>query len=98
MIKILRSNRIKNRLRVKIAGTTPSNYVADDCQPGAHFYLINRKIAKGILELNNPQFLSIDDFYRALSKMRIYKIISPKNSYASQKSFEAWKGSRFIRD
>lgn len=88
--------KIKNKLRVRKASESPRGYIPDDCQPGAHFYLINRRFAQAILELNDPQFLSIDDFYVALSKMRIFKILRSRTSLASQKPFPSWEGNRFI--
>ncbi len=84
------------RLRVKIARNRPNNFVADDCLPGAHFYLVNRKMALAILELNQPQFLSIDDFFSALSKMRTFKMLRSRKSAVDQKPFPAWQGARFI--
>lgn len=95
-MKYIRELRFSSRLRVRIAINRPINFVADDCLPGAHFYLVNRKMALAILELNEPQFLSIDDFYSALSKMRTFRILRSRKSAASQKPFPAWQGDRFI--
>ena len=95
-MKYFREFGFSSRLRVKIAITRPINFVADDCLPGSHFYLVNRKIASAILELNEPQFLSIDDFYSALSKMRTFRILRSRKSAVSQKPFPAWQGDRFI--
>lgn len=95
-MKYIRELRFSSRLRVRIARNRPINFVADDCLPGAHFYLVNRKMASAILELNDPQFLSIDDFYSALSKMRTFRILRSRKSAASQKPFPAWQGDRFI--
>ena len=94
-MKYIRELRFSSRLRVRIAINRPINFVADDCLPGAHFYLVNRKMASAILELNEPQFLSIDDFYSALSKMRTFRILRSRKSAASQKPFPAWQGDRF---
>ncbi|CAN2170700.1 hypothetical protein MCEMRE195_00049 [Candidatus Nanopelagicaceae bacterium] len=95
-IKYFREIGFSTRLRVKIATNRPNNFVADDCLPGSHFYLVNRKMASAILDLNEPQFLSIDDFYSALSKMRTFRILRSRKSAASQKPFPAWQGDRFI--
>lgn len=91
-----RSFKFKSRLRVKIARNRPINFVSDDCLPGAHFYLVNRKMALAILELNQPQFLSIDDFFSALSKMRTFRMLRSRKSSVNQKPFPAWQGARFI--
>jgi hypothetical protein len=93
-----RSIKFTARLRVRIARNRPINFVADDCLPGAHFYLVNRNMAQAILELNQPQFLSIDDFFSALSKMRTFKMLRSRKSAVDQKPFPAWQGSRFISD
>jgi GR25 family glycosyltransferase involved in LPS biosynthesis len=85
------------RMRVKESHSIPHGFVADDCQPGAHLYIVSRNFATEVIRMNNPQFLSIDDFYCALSKMRTFKMIRPKQSIAGQKPLQAWEGARFIR-
>lgn len=95
-VKRFRKSKFASRMRIRIAANRPINFVADDCLPGAHFYLVNRKMASAILELNEPQFLSIDDFYSALSKMRTFRMLRSRKSAAKQKPFLAWKGDRFI--
>ena len=87
-----------NRMRVKAYSNIPKGFVIDDFQPGAHCYLISKRFACLILNLNEPQFLSIDDFYIALSKMRSFSIIRLRKSIVSQNSFPAWVGSRFLRE
>jgi GR25 family glycosyltransferase involved in LPS biosynthesis len=86
-----------SRMRVKQSLKTPKGFVIDDCQPGAHFYLVGRTFCQSILKINNPQFLSIDDFYTSLSRMRTFKMIRVKRSLVSQKPFTAWIGPRFKR-
>jgi hypothetical protein len=86
-----------SRMRVKQSLTTPKGFVIDDCQPGAHFYLVRRSFCESISILNNPQFLSIDDFYTALSKMRTFKMLRIKKNLVTQKPFSAWVGPRFKR-
>ena len=86
-----------SRMRVKQSLKTPKGFVIDDCQPGAHFYLVGRTFCQSILKINNPQFLSIDDFYTSLSRMRTFKMIRVKKSLVSQKPFTAWIGPRFKR-
>lgn len=87
-----------SRMRVKQSLQTPAGFIIDDCQPGAHFYIVKRDFCKKIINLNSPQFLSIDDFYTALSKMRTFKMLRVKRSLVSQKPFSAWSGSRFKRE
>ena len=87
-----------SRMRVKQSLSTPHGFVIDDCQPGAHFYLVRRTFCESILMINNPQFLSIDDFFTALSRMRTFKMLRVKKSLVSQKPFAAWAGPRFKRE
>jgi hypothetical protein len=93
----LTTKSFSSRMRVKQSLGTPKGFVVDDCQPGAHFYLVRRSFCKSISKLNDPQFLSIDDFYTALSKMRTFKMLRIKRRLATQKPFSAWAGPRFKR-
>lgn len=93
----LTTKSFSSRMRVKQSLDTPRGFVVDDCQPGAHFYLVRRTFCQSILILNNPQFLSIDDFYTALSRMRTFKMLRVKRNLATQKPFSAWAGPRFKR-
>jgi hypothetical protein len=86
-----------SRMRVKQSLRTPRGFVIDDCQPGAHFYLVRRSFCQSVSSLNKPQFLSIDDFYTALSKMRTFQMLRVKKNQVIQKPFSAWSGPRFKR-
>jgi len=87
----------RNRLRVKEAREMPRGFTADDFQPGAHCYLISRRLAISVLKLNSPQFLCIDDFFTALSQMRTFKSIRIRKSIVSQAPFPKWSGERFLQ-
>jgi hypothetical protein len=93
----LAGRNFSSRMRVRQSLTTPRGFVIDDCQPGAHFYLVRRPFCQSVSSLNNPQFLSIDDFYTALSKMRTFKMLRVKKNLVVQKPFSAWDGPRFKR-
>ncbi len=97
-IKVLSNRGFASRMRVKQSLKIPRGFILDDCQPGAHFYLVGRSFCESILSINNPQFLSIDDFYTSLSKMRTFRMIRIKKSLVSQKPFAAWAGPRFTRE
>lgn len=86
-----------SRMRVRQSLTTPRGFIIDDCQPGAHFYLVTRSFCQSISTLNDPQFLSIDDFYTALSRMRTFRMLRVKRNLVTQKPFSAWAGPRFKR-
>lgn len=94
-VKLLGRFDLSGRMRVSDALRTPSGLVPFDCEPGAHFYLISRFLASEMVKLNNPQFLSIDDFFTALAKMRAFKMARMRNSIVSQKDFQPWSGERF---
>ena len=83
------------RLRIRRLTGVPRGYVIDDFQPGAHCYLVSRKAAEIVLDLNNPQFLSIDDFFTSLARMRSLRFLRRKKSISSQKPFTPWAGDRF---
>jgi hypothetical protein len=93
----LTSRNFSSRMRVRQSLTTPKGFVIDDCQPGAHFYLVRKSFCQSISNLNDPQFLSIDDFYTALSKMRTFKMLRIKKNLVTQKPFSAWAGPWFKR-
>ena len=96
-LPILSMKSFASRMRVKQSFNIPKGFVVDDCQPGAHFYLVRRSFCESISTLNNPQFLSIDDFYSALSRMRTFKMLRVRKNLATQKPFSAWSGPRFKR-
>jgi hypothetical protein len=91
------NSKFSSRMRVRQSLTTPGDFIIDDCQPGAHFYLVTRSFCQSISTLNDPQFLSIDDFYTALSRMRTFKMLRVKRNLVTQKPFSAWAGPRFKR-
>lgn len=96
-LPVLKQAAFKDRLRVKEASEMPRGFTADDFQPGAHCYLISRRLAIAVLTLNSPQFLCIDDFFTALSQMRTFKSIRIRKSIVSQAPFPKWSGERFLQ-
>ena len=95
--RIFSRKEIQSRLRVKEAREMPRGFTADDFQPGAHCYLVSRAMAMAVLELNNPQFLCIDDFFTAFSQMRSFKSIRSRKSIVDQAPFAKWEGDRFLK-
>lgn len=89
-------SRIGKRLRVERASTCPVGFIPDDFLPGTHAYLISIDLARKLAILNNPQFLSADDFFSALSKMRSFKMIRSRRSLIGQKKMRGIGGERFI--
>ena len=95
-LPIISNSKLPQRLRVRESKDLPQGFTADDFQPGAHCYLISRNLAKVVPELNDPQFLSIDDFFTAFSQMRSYKFIRVRRSLVDQAPFAKWQGDRFL--
>jgi GR25 family glycosyltransferase involved in LPS biosynthesis len=96
LIRFLRLTSLQNRLRVKTNLGVARGIVTADFMPGAHAYIISRKIAKIVLDLNSPQFLSVDDFFIAFSKMRIVNTARLSKSIVGQAKFPTGISSRFI--
>jgi GR25 family glycosyltransferase involved in LPS biosynthesis len=92
------SRSLSTRLRVREASVLPRGFVTRDFQPGGHCYIVSRNLALGVLKLNNPTFLCVDDFYMALSRMRSFRAIRIRKSLVSQLPFKKWDGPRFIFD
>ena len=89
--------KLSSRLRVRIYSDAPRNFLPDLFFPGTHAYLISKKMAREVLHLNSPQFLSADDFFTALSRMRTFRIYRLKFSLASQSNSSPSISSRFQR-
>ena len=62
----------------------PSQYVVNDIRYGGQAYFISPRFASVILALNSPTFLSLDEFFVSLSKMKSFKMVRLKHSRASQ--------------
>ena len=62
----------------------PSQYVVNDVRYGGQAYFISPRFASVVLELNRPTFLSLDDFFVSLSKMKSFRMVRLKHSKARQ--------------
>jgi len=62
----------------------PSQYVVNDIRYGGQAYIISPRFASAVLELNSPTFLSIDEFFVSLSKMKSFRMVRLKHSKARQ--------------
>lgn len=51
---------------------------------GTHAYVINRRMAKALLTMNDPMFLSADAFFIALARMRIFRMARLRRSIVAQ--------------
>jgi GR25 family glycosyltransferase involved in LPS biosynthesis len=89
-------NRIGSRLRVIEAKKNPKGFISFDFMPGTHAYVVSKKMATILIGLNSPQFLSADDFFSALVRMRSFKSLRVRKSLITQKPFSGFPGDRFI--
>ena len=62
----------------------PPQYVVNDIRYGGQAYFISPRFASVVLELNRPTFLSVDDFFVSLSKMKSFRMVRLKHSRARQ--------------
>ena len=88
---------LEKKLRPRRALQVPNFAVPDSFFPGAHAYLVSRKLAEMVLQLNNPTFLATDDFYIALSKMRSFNVFRTRRSFVQQKGKSSTGADRFTR-
>ena len=92
-IKPLRG--LSSRMRVHEAGIVKSELTLNSFLPGTHAYIINRKLAKSILDANSF-VLSADEFFIALAKMRSHRICRLKFSAISQSNSKPSIEDRFV--
>ncbi len=89
-VRALKFLSLPTRARVKEAEIAISmrrerlDIVPNQIRPGAHCYLINRKFANAMMEINKPVFFSTDQLYMSLGDMRIFKMARLAKSEASQ--------------
>lgn len=69
--------------------------VLTDIRPGAHCYLISRKFAQAMLEINNPAFLSADLLYMSLGAIRTFKMGRLRRSLVNQSDSASSVKNRF---
>jgi GR25 family glycosyltransferase involved in LPS biosynthesis len=83
-ISNFRISLINQRLLLRERVGLQFNVVLNSAGAGTHAYIINRKIASELLKMNAPMFLSADDFFIALAKMRIFRMARFRQSKVSQ--------------
>jgi GR25 family glycosyltransferase involved in LPS biosynthesis len=86
----IRSKRLVSELVGK-----PLNWVAADIRPGGHGYIVSRKFAESMQELNTPTCISSDGFYEALGKSRAFSMYRLSVSQISQTSSPSSVEKRF---
>jgi len=89
--------KIQNRMRLLDVRRFDKSLIPFSFLPGAHCYIISRRLATEILNMNSPQFLSTDDFFTALARMRSFNIARLKTSAVSQSQLPSQVGKRFLQ-
>lgn len=74
----------------------PWNFVVNDIRYGAHCYLVTPEFATKMLALNSPAFLSADDFYVALGKMKTFKMVRLSRSRSGQDESPSSFNARYV--
>ncbi len=76
----------------------PKRYILNDVRYGAHCYLIHSNLANEIVMVNEPPFLSADDFFVSISKMKSFKMCRLRKSRAEQDESPTSVTKRFLQD
>lgn len=87
--------RISQRMRIRDNRDFSNELVPYSFLPGAHCYIVSRKLAEAIIVMNDPQFLSTDDFFTALAKMRSFRVCRLRSSSVTQSNLPSQVGLRF---
>jgi GR25 family glycosyltransferase involved in LPS biosynthesis len=80
-------NEVKRAKNQKWLKRIPSNYVLNDIRYGAHCYVVSPSFSAAAAKLNNPPFLSADDFYVSLGKMKSFRMFRLSKSLSKQGHF-----------
>ncbi len=89
------TNRYQNRLLIQERVGVPPNLVPVDIRPGGHCYVISRRMAQAMQELNSPIIFSADELFVSISKMRAFRMFRMRKSLASQSDSISSVNSRF---
>lgn len=84
-----------SRLRYMEAARYPRCFIPFQVLPGAHAYLISRRLAKAIVDSTNEQMLAADNFFMSLAPMRTFKIVRASQSTIGQRKIPSTITSRF---
>lgn len=88
---------VKSKMRLSRATKVPASAIPDSFLPGAHAYLISKEFAQNAITLNNPTFLSTDDFLMSIAKMRSFNAMRLRKSLIFQSGVTSVGRSRFIQ-
>lgn len=83
------------RLRIAEANYSSLRYTQSSFLPGTHAYLINKKMAAALIQLDSSH-LSADEFFIALSKMRSFRMARVWRSLITQSNSAPSINVRFV--
>lgn len=95
MSKYLPSLNLDSRLFISSQRGIDAGLVLANIRPGAHAYIVSRKMAEALLEINSPAFLSTDLLYMALGQMRSFKMVRTRRSIVGQSKSKSSIENRF---
>lgn len=82
--RILEKTNLRKKVLIREQLDLPLHLVASDIRPGAHAYIVSRKFALAMQQINSPVILSTDALYIALGWMRSFKFVRFRKSAVSQ--------------
>lgn len=74
-----------------------SEYILNDIRYGAHCYLVHASFARELLALSEPYFLSVDDLYVSLGKMKSFRMARSRRNQAKQSKSPSSVKIRFVQ-
>jgi len=89
------TNRYQNRLLIQERVGVPPNLVPVDIRPGGHCYIISRRMAQAMQELNSPIVFSADELFVSISNMRAFRMFRMRKSLVRQSDSLTSVSSRF---
>lgn len=82
--RVMKKTNIRNKVLIREQLNLPLHLVASDIRPGAHAYIVSRKFALAMQQINSPVVLSTDALYIAMGWMRSFKFVRFRKSIISQ--------------
>jgi GR25 family glycosyltransferase involved in LPS biosynthesis len=94
--RVFKKNNLRNKFLIQEQLGLPFHLVANDIRPGAHAYIISRKFALAMQQVNSPIMLSTDSLYMALGWMRNLRCVRVRKSVVSQSDSVTSINERFL--
>lgn len=82
--RVFEKTNLRKKVLIREQLNLPLHLVASDIRPGAHAYIVSRKFALAMQQINSPVILSTDALYIALGWMRSFKFVRFRKSAISQ--------------